>query len=185
VRVPTRCFGKEFHVLSRIAHPNVVVVYEYGFDAGRPFYTMELVRGRALGELAPLPWQQLCAILIDLCSPLSMLHARRFVHCDVTARNVLVTESGQAKLIDFGALTRSIDRPRRSGHASAHGARARAQNNPSMVARTCLRSAHWRTACSQAVTLTLRAPFRNCRSLGRSPCDIARARVDVRASSIT
>lgn len=103
-------FRQEFHVLSRIAHPNVVVVYEYGFDAGRPFYTMELVRGRALSELVPLPWQQLCAIIIDLCSPLSMLHARRFVHCDVTARNVLVTESGQTKLIDFGALT-ALDRP--------------------------------------------------------------------------
>ncbi|HET8936819.1 MAG TPA: serine/threonine-protein kinase, partial [Polyangiales bacterium] len=103
-------FRQEFHVLSRIVHPNVVRAFEYGFADDRPFYTMELLRGRALSELAPLSWQRLCAVLLDLCSPLSMLHARRFVHCDVTARNVLVTERGETKLIDFGALT-AIDRP--------------------------------------------------------------------------
>jgi hypothetical protein len=103
-------FRQEFHVLSRIAHPNVVRAYEYGFEDGRPFYTMELLRGRALSELAPLAWQRLCAVILDLCAPLSMLHARRFVHCDVTARNVLVTERNETKLIDFGALT-ATDRP--------------------------------------------------------------------------
>ena len=103
-------FRQEFHVLARIAHPNVVRVFEYGFDEGLPFYTMELVRGRSLSDLAPIPWQRLCQVIIDLCSPLSLLHARRFLHCDVTARNVLVTETGQTKLIDFGALT-ALDRP--------------------------------------------------------------------------
>lgn|GEM_PF-2121668 len=103
-------FRQEFHVLSRVVHPNVVRAYEYGFADDRPFYTMELLRGRALSELAPLAWQRLCSVLLDLCSPLSMLHARRFVHCDVTARNVLVTEQGVTKLIDFGALT-ATDRP--------------------------------------------------------------------------
>jgi len=101
---------QEFHVLSRIEHPNVVRAFEYGVEAGRPFYSMELIGGRSLSELAPLPWQRLCAILLDLCSPLSLLHSRRFVHCDVTARNVLVTEHGVTKLIDFGALT-ALDRP--------------------------------------------------------------------------
>ena len=103
-------FRQEFHVLSRIEHPNVVQAYEYGADEGRPFYTMELLSGRSLGELAPLPWQRLCGVILDLCSPLSLLHSRRFVHCDVTARNVLVTEEGVTKLIDFGAIA-ALDRP--------------------------------------------------------------------------
>jgi hypothetical protein len=103
-------FRQEFHVLSRIVHPNVVRAYELGVADERPFYTMELLRGRALSELAPIAWQRLCTVILDLCSPLSMLHARRFVHGDVTARNVLVTERGETKLIDFGALT-ATDRP--------------------------------------------------------------------------
>src|SRR5215510_6083945 len=71
-------FRQEFHVLTQIAHPNVVAVDEYGFDGDQPFYTMELVVGDPVDQLAPLGWQALCAILLDLCSPLSLLHARRF-----------------------------------------------------------------------------------------------------------
>ncbi|MET0386629.1 MAG: serine/threonine-protein kinase [Polyangiales bacterium] len=103
-------FRQEFHVLSQIVHPNVVAVGEYGFDAQQPFYTMELLTGTSLSELAPLPWRRVCTILLELCSPLSMLHARRYAHGDVSGRNVLVTSEGVTKLIDFGALT-AIDQP--------------------------------------------------------------------------
>src|SRR5262245_36528704 len=90
-------FRQEFHILTQIAHPNVVSVDDYGFEADQPFYTMELVAGQALEVLMPLGWQRLGSILLDLCFPLSLLHARRFVHADITSRNVLVSERGVTK----------------------------------------------------------------------------------------
>ncbi len=103
-------FRQEYHVLSQLVHPSVVQVGEYGLEDGRPFYVMELVEGTTLNELAPSPWPRLCRVLVDLCSPLSMLHALRYVHGDVTPRNVIITKDGETKLIDFGTLTR-IDQP--------------------------------------------------------------------------
>lgn len=100
----TALFQQEFHVLSHIAHPHVVRVFDYGVDGIDPYYTMELLEGQDLRELPRLPWQRVCEILLQLCSALSVLHARRFVHCDLTPRNVVLMPDGNAKLIDFGAM---------------------------------------------------------------------------------
>ena len=96
-------FEREFHLLAQLSHPRVIEVYDYGIDDGRPYYTMELLDGGDLRELSPLPWQRVCALIYDVCSSLALLHARRFVHRDVSPRNVRCTRSGYAKLIDFGA----------------------------------------------------------------------------------
>src|SRR5829696_9528056 len=50
-------FQHEYRTLAHLRHPRVIQVYDYGVDAGgRPFYTMELLDGSDLRELAPLPW---------------------------------------------------------------------------------------------------------------------------------
>lgn len=99
-------FEQEYNALAQLSHPNIVQVYEYGFDAAGPFYTMELLSGSDLYARAPLPIQQACSVLRDVASALSLVHARRLVHRDISPLNVRLTEDGRAKLIDFGALAR-------------------------------------------------------------------------------
>jgi tetratricopeptide (TPR) repeat protein len=97
-------FEREYYTLSRLSHPRIVAVYDYGKDDLAPYYTMELLEGGDLRKLSPLPWPIVCAILSDVCSALSFLHSRRFVHRDLTPNNIRCTRDFQAKLFDFGAM---------------------------------------------------------------------------------
>ncbi len=97
-------FAREFHTLAQLSHPHVIEVYDYGIDACGAYYTMELLDGRDLRELSPMPWREACVRLLDVCSSLSLLHSRRLIHRDVSPRNVRCTKDGASKLIDFGAL---------------------------------------------------------------------------------
>lgn len=97
-------FEHEYHTLSLLSHPRVVAVYDYGKDDLAPYYTMELLEGGDLGQLSPLPWPKVCALLSDVCSALSLLHSRRLVHRDLTPNNIRCTHDHQAKLFDFGAM---------------------------------------------------------------------------------
>lgn len=98
-------FEREYRTLAGIQHPRIIRVFDYGVDAGEPFYTMELVQGRDLYDLAPVPFAQACRYLRDVATCLALLHTRRLLHRDITPRNVRVTPSGDCKLLDFGALT--------------------------------------------------------------------------------
>ncbi|HKP62662.1 MAG TPA: protein kinase [Polyangiales bacterium] len=97
-------FEREFQVLSQLRHPNVVGVRDYGVDVAGPYYTMELVSGGDLSTHAPWAFRDACQVMMQVCSLLSLLHARGFVHRDITPRNVRLTPDGSAKLIDFGAM---------------------------------------------------------------------------------
>lgn len=100
----TGLFEREFHVLAQLQHPSVVSVLDYGVAAEGRFYTMELLEGSDLASVAPLPWRRACGLLRDACSVLALLHSRRLVYRDLTARNLLCSSGGASKLIDFGAL---------------------------------------------------------------------------------
>ena len=97
-------FEREFHLLSQLAHPRIVQVYDFGVEERGAYYTMELLGGRDLQRSAPLPWQQACVMARDACSALSLVHSRRFVHRDISPRNVHLLPDGVTKLIDFGAV---------------------------------------------------------------------------------
>ncbi|HEY6559159.1 MAG TPA: protein kinase [Polyangiaceae bacterium] len=97
-------FEREYQVLAGLRHPCIVEVYDYGVDAEGPYYTMELVDGDALQRRAPVSWRKACAYLRDVASILGVLHARRLLHRDLSARNLIETKAGRLKLIDFGAL---------------------------------------------------------------------------------
>lgn len=97
-------FMREYHVLAELRHPRIIEVYEYGVDGEVPYYTMELLDGHDLRDLAPLPFAEACLYLRDVASSLALLHARRLLHRDVSPRNVRRTTDGRCKLIDFGAM---------------------------------------------------------------------------------
>ena len=97
-------FEHEYRTLAQLSHPSVIEVYDYGIDAAGPFYTMELLDGGDLSVEAPIPPRQACDLMMQVCSSLSLLHARHLLHRDVSPRNVRRTRSERAKLIDFGAM---------------------------------------------------------------------------------
>jgi tetratricopeptide (TPR) repeat protein len=98
-------FEREYYTLASLRHPSLVEVYDYGVDEEGPHYSMELLEGSDLSELAPMPWADACRVLRDVASALALLHARRLVHRDISARNVWRMPDGRIKLIDFGTLT--------------------------------------------------------------------------------
>lgn len=98
-------FEREYQTLAGLSHPCIIKAYDYGLEGDCPYYTMELLTGRELRALVPMPWQRACVVLRDVASALALLHSRRQVHRDISARNVHVLPDGRARLIDFGALT--------------------------------------------------------------------------------
>lgn len=101
----TELFEHEYHILAQLAHPRIIEVYDFGRDPLAPYYTMELLDGGDIRELAPMPWKRACSVFIDVCSALSLIHSRRQLHCDLSPRNVRCTRDSKAKIIDFGAMT--------------------------------------------------------------------------------
>jgi serine/threonine protein kinase/predicted ATPase len=97
-------FKREYHTLVRLKHPRIIEVYDYGFRPDGPYYTMELLEGRDLRQLGPLPYTEVCRHLRDVASSLALLHAQGFVHRDVSPRNIRLTADGTARLLDFGAI---------------------------------------------------------------------------------
>ncbi len=98
-------FEREYQVLAGLAHPRIIQVFDYGVDAGGPYYTMELLSGQDMRKAAPLPYREACRHLCDVATSLALLHARRLLHRDLSPGNVRMTADGRCKLIDFGALT--------------------------------------------------------------------------------
>jgi hypothetical protein len=99
-----QAFEREFRVLSSLDHPRIIRVFDYGVDPQGPYYTMELLSGHDMRNAAPLPYREACLQLRDVAASLSLLHARRLLHRDLSPANVRMTRDGRCKLLDFGAL---------------------------------------------------------------------------------
>jgi eukaryotic-like serine/threonine-protein kinase len=101
-----RRFVREARLAARLAHPNVVRVFDVGEDDGRPFIAMEYVDGETLAELVarrgPLPAAEAATLGVQVCAALAAAHAAGLVHRDVKPQNLLLSSDGVLKLGDFG-----------------------------------------------------------------------------------
>jgi serine/threonine protein kinase len=70
-------FQREFHTLSGLRHPRIIDVYEYGHTEQGPHYTMELLSGKGLAELAPLPYKEACRHVRDAAARVPRAQAGR------------------------------------------------------------------------------------------------------------
>jgi formylglycine-generating enzyme required for sulfatase activity len=98
----------EAQAAAAIQHPNVVTIYRVGALDGRPYIVSEYIRGTSLDRInRPVPWQRALTIGIDLARGLAAAHRHEVLHRDIKLANTILTESGQAKLIDFGLAVRA------------------------------------------------------------------------------
>ena len=103
----TRFFA-EARVAARLQHPGIVVVHDVGRDpeTGTLFIALEHLKGRTLAELTDggrsLPWREAARILARVARALHHAHTHGIVHRDMKPANVMVLESGDTKIMDFG-----------------------------------------------------------------------------------
>lgn len=99
-------FKREFRVLSRLSHPNLVRVHELGDDADGLYFVMEHVDGQPIDAFCRERgvYPSLTHVLPQIVDALVFIHAHGVVHRDLKPSNVLVTKNGVVKLLDFGVL---------------------------------------------------------------------------------
>ncbi len=108
---PAARFRIEAEAAARLRHPNIVQVYEAGERDGAPFYAMEYVDGRTLGQVlhdGPMPPRAAAECLEQLARAVHYAHSRGVVHRDLKPANVLLDPDGTAKVADFG-LAKALD----------------------------------------------------------------------------
>ncbi len=100
-------FRREARTLSRLVHPGLVRVYDFGQASdGRLFCAMELLEGEGLRALLdrgePAAWRRSVRLALDAASALVAAHGAGIVHRDIKPENLFVTTNGQLKILDFG-----------------------------------------------------------------------------------
>jgi eukaryotic-like serine/threonine-protein kinase len=135
---PEPGFGQRFRTealaAAKIQHPNVVTIHRVSEIDGRPYLVYEYIRGTSLEELPrPVPWRQAHAIGLDLARGLAAAHRRGVLHRDIKPGNaILDSETGEAKLIDFGLAKIVLPNSAPpSGHDAGQGESSRALPAPS------------------------------------------------------
>jgi eukaryotic-like serine/threonine-protein kinase len=103
-------FIREAKLAAELQHPNIVRILELGRIGRTYFIAMDLVRGRSLMALMrkafvqrkPPPIGVVIALMTELCDALEHAHDAQIVHRDLTPSNLIVTDDGHLKIIDFG-----------------------------------------------------------------------------------
>ena len=99
----------EARASSSLAHPNICTIHEVGETDGELYIAMELVEGKSLRELTGdigLPPESVLRYGVQIASALARAHDRGIVHRDLKSVNVMVTDEGLVKVLDFGIAKR-------------------------------------------------------------------------------
>jgi eukaryotic-like serine/threonine-protein kinase len=107
-------FRKEALTLSQLNHPNIAAVYDFDTENGQDFLVMELIPGRTLAHRLlerALDEREVIDLGLQIADALEEAHGRDIIHRDLKPGNIMVTEKGHLKVLDFGLaqLVRSSD----------------------------------------------------------------------------
>ena len=100
----------EAHAVSRLAHPNIVPVFEADDSGGEPYLVFEYVEGGTLAELVrrqgALPARRAVEVMLEVLAAVAEAHGQGIVHRDLKPSNVLMGKDGRARVMDFGIAAR-------------------------------------------------------------------------------
>jgi len=98
-------FIREAQAAAALDHPNICTVYEADEAEGKAFISMAYIEGESLRKIitkGPIKYDKAMEIAIQVAEGLEEAHKKGIVHRDIKSANIMVTEKGQAKIMDFG-----------------------------------------------------------------------------------
>lgn len=99
-------FRREARAMAFLNHPNLVTIYDLYEERDGSWVVMEYVDGETLKRLVqrdgPLPPETIALILQQLANALAHIHERNLVHLDIKPQNIMITDTNEIKIIDFG-----------------------------------------------------------------------------------
>lgn len=116
----TEIAQREARALAKLSHPNVVEIYDVGMFGGQLFLAMELLHGETLSRWLARrdrPWREVLEVLVAAGRGLAAAHDKGVVHRDFKPGNIVITEDGGVRVVDFGlAMTDSAQERGRAQH---------------------------------------------------------------------
>lgn len=106
-------FVREAQILSRLEHPGICQIHEFVEEDGQDFLVLELVRGRPMSSLGTdaCGFSDKLDIAIQVAEALVAAHAMSVVHRDLKPDNIMITDGGRVKVLDFGLARTELDAP--------------------------------------------------------------------------
>ncbi|CAN5648496.1 hypothetical protein BH24ACI3_BH24ACI3_04470 [soil metagenome] len=98
-------FEREAQLCSQLDHPNICTIYDFNEANGVFYIAMQYIEGKNVRQLVggrPLEMKSALSIAIQVTDALAYAHSKNIIHRDIKAGNIMVSSSGQAKILDFG-----------------------------------------------------------------------------------
>jgi eukaryotic-like serine/threonine-protein kinase len=113
-----RRFEQEARAAAALNHPNILAIYDVGFEGTMPYIVSELLEGKTLRQRldeGPIPVREATDYALQIAQGLTAAHDRHVVHRDLKPENLFLTHEGRIKILDFGVA--KLQAPAEGEHA--------------------------------------------------------------------